>query len=345
MDVPKEMFGRAERFLTASRPSVSLFPVVIRWKNGILMKLLSQFAVAVCAAALFAAPASACCLFPFGGWWGAGYYGMPAYSAPGPAYSTNYAPYYGPWGSPSYVASYGSSYGNGCCAPSCCDPCGSCGTGCASGSCAGTVPAGTLKPAQDPISDKANKSYEDEPPVRRFESDPRDRSRTRDDLTTDPLTTDPLLEDPDQIDQFRSPGTGTGTGTETAPKSNPGFFDETPTENRLNQKPAIPDPLKDELLQPADPEPAKPLDEKTFFDGGTFEPDNSAARTREAVLARTSSLSEVITPKRLASRSMPSAVKTTSSSKLANTVNNDKSGVKPPMRWISAPLPEGNVRL
>ena len=104
-----------------------------------------------------AAPASACCLWPFGGWWGAGYSPGYGYGATYPAYSAGYysAGYYPSSGY--YSAGYASS--SACCATSCCDPCGgsSCGS---SSSCVGTTPSGTLKPAADDKFER--KSYEDE---------------------------------------------------------------------------------------------------------------------------------------------------------------------------------------
>jgi serine/threonine protein kinase len=206
------------------------------------MKFCIRIALSMCVAALLATPASACCLFPFGGWWGAGYYGSPAYTAP--AYSSNYsapaytsfygafsAPSYGCCGNsaPAYSASYGSfgSYDSGCCTNSCGD---SCGSGCASGSCVGTTPAGTLKPAQDPISDKKAPSYEDDTRPRRFEPESRSpRNPAADDLI------EPVNEK-DRFDRFERPGTresepaNPGTGTDGT--RNPGMFDEDKSDPR-----------------------------------------------------------------------------------------------------------------
>ena len=300
------------------------------------MRLLSRMIFAACASVFFVAPVSACGMFPFDGWWGAGYYGSPGYASY-PSY-TNYSapPSYGCCGTaaPVYSASYGSSCGSGCCVSSCCDPCGS---GCASGSCAGSVPAGSLKPAQDPISDKPATDYDDDARSRRFDADS-PRPRTRD-------TSDPLLDDLDQKDQFSSPKSDSGTGA--GAKSDPGYFDSTPNpaEDQLHNKPPISDPAGSESIPPVEPDPSKPVDEKTFFDGSTTNPGNTTSRLLDTVLARSSSLSEVIAPKRLATRSLPSVHRTVSSSTLANKLDSDKTDTQRPLRWISAPLPTGNIRL
>ena len=315
------------------------------------MKLFIRIGLSLCAAVLSAAPASAYCLFPFGGWWGAGYYDSPAYSAPSyssyygsPSYTSYYgggyssaAPSYGCCGTaaPDYSASYG-SYGSGCCATSCCDPCGS---GCASGSCAGSTPAGTLKPAQDPISDRKTPDYEGDTRPRRFNPD-----------AVSPRTpeTDEALDNRDRTDQFRSPRSGTdtrsdsGTGSGTGPK----MFDDTvdPAQERTNQKPPMTDPLGEKTLDPVEVDPGKPIDEKTFFED-TSKPDNSASIRLESVIARTSSLSEVIVPKRLASRSLPASRYPVSNNQMADKSNNTQSDSPRPIRWISAPLAEGHAQL
>ncbi len=319
----------------------------------------------MCVAALLATPASACCLFPFGGWWGAGYYGSPAYAAPAyssyysaPAYTSFYgafsAPSYGCCGSsaPVYSASYGSfgSYDSGCCTNSCCQSsCGdSCGSGCASGSCVGTTPAGTLKPAQDPISDKKAPSYEDDTRPRRFE--PESRS------PRNPVTDDLIgpVNEKDRFDRFERPNTresepanpGTGTGG----TRNPGMFDDDgidPRTERSNQKPEMPDVLDDKESEPADPaepELGSPVDEKTFYEDESNR-DNTTSRPRDAVIARSSSLSEVIAPKRLASQSLPSSQRSAARGTLADKSSKTQSDAPRPVRWISAPLADGHVQL
>ncbi|MEZ6035027.1 MAG: hypothetical protein R3C17_18185 [Planctomycetaceae bacterium] len=318
------------------------------------MKFCIRIALSMCVAALLATPASACCLFPFGGWWGAGYYGSPAYTAPAyssyysaPSYTSFYgafsAPSYGCCGTaaPAYSASYGSfgSYDGGCCTNSCCQS--SCGSGCASGSCGGTTPAGTLKPAQDPISDKKAPSYEDDPRSRRFV--PESRS-PRDPAADDPL--DPVNEK-DRYDRFERSRTResepANPGTDGT--RNPGMFDTIdPQTERSNQKPEMPDVLEDLESEPADPGLGNEVDEKTFYEDKSNR-DNTTSRSRDAVIARSSSLSEVIAPKRLASRSLPSGHRSAARSTLADKSSKTQSDAPRPVRWISAPLADGHVQL
>ena len=280
------------------------------------MKLFIRICLSLCAAAVFATSANAQYWNPWSGWWGAGYYGSPVYAAP--VYTT----YYG-----SYNSGF-SSYG-GCCATSCCDACSSgCSSGsCGSGSCVGSTSSGSLKPSQDPISDKKSPAYEGETRSREFNSD-----------AVSPRT--PATEDAldDRTDQFRSPRPNPGTGTK--------MFDETvdPARERANQKPPMIDPLDGKALDPIESSPVTPIDEKTFFED-TSKPDNSVSRGRDAVIARTGSLSEVIAPKRLASRSLPATKHAASSSKLADKSYDAKSDSPRPIRWISAPLADGHVQL
>lgn len=330
-------------------------------KLSIPMKLFIRICLSLCAAALFASTANAQYLNPWSGWWGAGYYGSPAYSAP--VYtsyygSPSYTSFYGSSSSsccgtaaPAYAVSYGSCgtgcCGSGCCTTSCCDACGSgCASGsCTSGSCAGIAPAGSLKPAQDPISDKKTPDYEDDTRSRRFDPDAASPRAPR---TNDPLD-DPLN---DRTDQFRSPRSGTGTDTGSGTGTN--MFEDAvdPALERTNQKPPMTDPLDGKALDPvdsnsdppADSSPGAPVDEKTFFED-TSKPDNSASRGRDAVIARTGSLSEVIAPKRLASRSLPASHRSASGSQLADKSNKTEADAPRPLRWISAPLADGHVQL
>ncbi len=330
-----------------SRPQRLRFP----------MKLFVKTCLSLCAVVALATPANACCLFPFGGWWGAGYNAAPAYSsyyAPpsytsyygSPSYSSFYsagsvmAPMSGCCGSaaPAYAASYGSygSYGAGCCTNSCCDSCGS--SGCASGSCVGTEPVGSLKPASDPNFNKSKTNYDDEPRTREFPSDttrPRSRSNETD---LDPA------DDPLRKDRFTRPaGGGSGTDTDTEKDLFP-VDDLEFGRDRLNNKPPMDDPLDGTSIDPIDETLGTPTDEKTFFEGGKSNP-NEVSRRRDTVIARTSSLSEVIAPKRLASRSLPSTIRTVSDSKVAGKIDGRKADTQQPLRWISAPLPAGHVSL
>lgn len=309
------------------------------------MKLFVKTCVSFCAVVALAAPASACCWFPLGGWWGAGYNAAPAYSSYyAPSYTSYYgagsvmAPVSGCCGSaaPAYAANYG-SYGAGCCTNACCDSCGS--AGCASGSCAGTEPVGSLKPATDPISNKSKPAYDEDPRSRTFPSD-----------TTPPRTrsSDPL-EDPVRKDMFDRPaggGTGSnpGAGTETEQDLFPADDGLEFGRDRNSQKPPMEDPLDGTTIDPVDENPGTPVDDKTFIDGGKSNP-NQTSRRRDTVIARTSSLSEVIAPKRLASRSVPSTHRTVSNSEVAGKIDGQKTSNQQPLRWISAPLPAGHVSL
>ena len=104
------------------------------------------------------------------------------------------------------------------------------------------------------------------------------------------------------------------------------------------------DPLNGETPNPDETEPGKQVDQKTFFEEEK-KPSDTATLRRESVIARTSSLSEVIAPKRLASRSLPASQRSGSGSKLADKSHNTKSDSPRPLRWISAPLAEGHVQL
>lgn len=287
--------------------------------------------------------AEACCLWPFGGWWGAGYGGG--------YYSAGYTPYV-PVADGYYSAGYGSA---GCCMPACCDPCGS--GGCASGSCVGTTPAGSLKPETDPNFDKGLKKYEDED----FD---RDRLRRRE----DPVDPDPALDrerdlqtrsrertpaaDPDPIDDFRSTPMG-GAASDLEPfgsgsdqiKNKPPMADPG-TDLPAGDLPAVDalDPSADNTLDPA-PEADPGTGGSTFFDEDKKPAANETRVERQLSLkVRPTSLNEVITPKRLASRSLP-ATRVEGKTSFAGRSGDERSATKPPVRWISVPLPEGNVRL
>ena len=104
------------------------------------------------------------------------------------------------------------------------------------------------------------------------------------------------------------------------------------------------DPLDGKTLDPIESSPVTPVDEKTFIED-TPKPENSVSRGRDAVIARTGSLSEVVAPKRLVSRSLPATKQAASSSKLVDKARNTKSNSTGPIRWISAPLADGHVQL
>jgi hypothetical protein len=187
-----------------------------------------------------------------------------------------------------------------------------------------------LKPAQDPNFKEKAGGYDDETqqfsPAKGGADDPLDP-----------------VDNPDPTDRFGRPKAGTGSD----PATDPPMFNDgiDPATERTNRKPEVTDPLNGEPVDPIEnADPGKPVDEKTFFDDAA-KPDNSAAVRRESVIARTGSLSEVIAPKRLASRSLPASPRSASGSKLAEKSNNTKSDSPRPLRWISAPLAEGHVQL
>jgi len=124
------------------------------------------------------------------------------------------------------------------------------------------------------------------------------------------------------------------------------MFDETPDPalERTNQKPPMTDPLDGKTLDPVEADPGMPVDEKTFFED-TSKPVDSASLRRESVIARTSSLSEVLAPKRLASRSLPVSQHSVSGSKLVDKSSKTISDSPRTLRWISAPPAVGHVQL
>lgn len=273
--------------------------------------------------------ASACCLWPFGGWWGAGYGG---YSSAG------YAPYVPQMGY--YSAGYAPM---DCCAPACCDPCGA--GGCSSGSCVGTNPAGSLKPETD---SKFEEGTKEENTFDRFDRNP---SRGRQDDLDQPL--DPADSqarkrpvDSGQGDDFSARPMG-GTGADDAP------FDLDPAGGQINNKPPMDDsaidiPPVDSSADPAAPtnEPAPGTGEtESFLDLDKKANDSTKLDQIDSSLQSVSStFNEVVAPKRLASRSLPATASKAKTS-FAGKSSDDKSRSNAPVRWISVPMPEGNVRL
>lgn len=273
--------------------------------------------------------ASACCLWPFGGWWGAGYGGY---------YSAGYAPYVPPMGY------YGAAYApSDCCAPACCDPCGA--GGCSSGSCAGTNPSGSLKPESDSNFEKGtkdNNTYDE------FDRSP--SRRRQDDLDNRPLDpadsqTRKLPVDQAPVDDFRSRPMGGTAADEPA-------FELDPADEQIKKKPPMDDPALD--IPPVDAaEPASPMttpapstdDTDTFLD--LDKKANDSSKTEEpanAFQTFSSTFNEVVAPKRLASRSLP-ATGSQGKTSFAGKSSDDKSRANSSVRWISVPMPEGNVRL
>ena len=297
------------------------------------MKKSMQIAVSLAVLTIGAIPVSACCFWPFGGMWGAGYYGAPVsagyYGSPG-YYSAGYAPGSTGFYSRPYSAGYAST--GGCCVPICCDPCGGV---CASGACTGSTSSGTLKPSTDPTFDKGttDPDYDrDRANTREQEllNDPSDRElRPRSRIRTD----DPIPED-----EFRkTPANRTDPETEVLPFG-------TGTDNQINNKPPMP-----EVQDLPAAEPTGTGDEKTFLPELKEEAPTGPQTRREfrptSLAERSSKLSEVIRSKRLASRSLPSTSSTQAATSFAGNSVDDKSNVNPPVRWISVPMPEGHVRL
>lgn len=296
------------------------------------MKRLIATVLTICAFLASSGSASACCLWPFGGWWGAGYGGYQ---------TAGYAPYVPQMGY--YSAGYAPM---DCCAPACCDPCGA--GGCSSGSCVGTNPSGSLKPETDSNFEKGtkeNNTYDefDRAPLRRRQNDldqPLDPADSQ--ARKRPVDPDPV--DPDPVDDFRSRPMG-GTAADDA-------FELDPAGDQIKNKPPMDDPALD--IPPVDSaDPAAPMtdpapgtgDTDSFLDLDKKANDSSKVEEPENSLRTFSStFNEVVTPKRLASRSLPA---TSSKAKIsfAGKSSDDKSRTNAPVRWISVPMPEGNVRL
>jgi hypothetical protein len=291
------------------------------------MKRLIATVLTICLVVASSGSASACCLWPFGGWWGAGYGGY---------YSAGYAPYVPQMGY--YSAGYAPS---DCCAPACCDPCGA--GGCSSGSCVGTNPSGSLKPETDTNFEKGTKENDtyDE-----FDRAPR---RRQDDLdrTLDPADSQARKRpvDPDPVDDFRSRPMGGTAADDPA-------FELDPAGEQIKNKPPMDDPAVD--IPPVDSvDPAAPMIDPTPGTGDTDsfldldKKANGSTKLEEpesSLQTFSSTFNEVVAPKRLASRSLP-ATGSKAKTSFAGKSSDDKSQTNAPVRWISVPMPEGNVRL
>jgi hypothetical protein len=292
------------------------------------MKRLIATVLAVGFSVATSGSASACCLWPFGGWWGAGYGGY---------YSAGYAPYVPPMGY--YSAGYAPM---DCCAPACCDPCGA--GGCSSGSCVGTNPAGSLKPETDSNFEKGTKdngTYDefDRSPLRR-------RNDSLDEQPLDPADSQARKRpvDPAPADDFRSRPMGGTAADDPA-------FELDPAGGQINNKPPMDDSALD--IPPVDPadaaDPAAPMNNPAPANGDTesfLDLDKKAneAKVQSQLKSVSSTFNEVVAPKRLASRSLP-ATGAKAKTSFAGKSSDDKSRSNVPVRWISVPMPEGNVRL
>ena len=273
--------------------------------------------------------ADACCVWPFCGWWGAGY-AAPAYGyAQGPNYGY-YAASYPSWDAPVYGGSYAAGYApaQGCCAPSCCNACGS--GSCVSGSCAESTlsESGSLKPANDP--NFKNGKQKDEYDDRNLEQD-RVNPPADDELPAFERPSRAKTNAADPADVFdATPMDPNKTGTDS--------FKLDSDSNRINNKPPMPEATELPAVEPKD-------DGKTFLDtNDATEKQTQLERRKKTVAEQSSRLNEVIVPRRLATRSLPSssAVKPVS---WAGKANDDKSRSPRPVRWISVPRPDDQVRL
>jgi hypothetical protein len=276
---------------------------------------------------------NACCLWPFGDWWGAGYGGVPSYGY----YGSGYAGYGG-----AYSASYATAAD--CCTPSCCNPCAS--GACGAGSCSGVTNSGTgsLKPANDPnFKDGTQKDdYDrnrDTAPAKSPADDPSGFESPRRPRATQP---DPLKEDDFSAPPTRRPAPTTrGSGDPATRGTGSGSDTDIPFEldgDRINNKPPMPEASDLPAVESGDGSTFLG-EEKTFLDKQTrtMKPNNTLSQ-------RSSSLSEVLAPGRLASRSLPSTGSVKSAS-WAGQSNGDKGQPGPPVRWISVPTPDGHARL
>lgn len=156
------------------------------------------------------------------------------------------------------------------------------------------------------------------------------------------------MDDSNRKDMFDRPGadeTGRNSGVGTETEKDPFPVDDLNLgRDRDTQKPPMEDPLDGKAIEPVDGSPGTPTDDKTFIDGDKPAPSAISPR-RNTVIARTSSLTEVIAPKRLASRSLPSTARIVSSDKVAGKIEGQKKENQKPLRWISAPQPIGHVSL
>jgi hypothetical protein len=223
-----------------------------------------------------------------------------------------------------------------------------------------------LKPAADPNFNRSNGNYESDPARDPANDDPiipRDEDRSR------------LNRDDFAAPASRSPATrldpAADSGAAGAGDSDPPMFGTDPVTDpgtQIRNKPpmsdvADPDPAStgagdqpaDSLNTPAaagDTNPANPTSEG---DGKTFLPDaaddaTGAPQPQARVLAPTrlasqsSSLSEVLGSKRLASRSLPAVKLNPSGTQFAGRTNQNSTHATP-VRWIGGPDADNRTRL
>lgn len=287
-------------------------------------------------------------------------YGVPYGGSGYPAYNVGYRP---AWGM-GYVPGYAMS-GATCCPSVCCDPCGGACSGgaCANGACAGTSGAqtgGSLKPQVDSNFQGGSGTYDADPTT------PAGTRRPSAPRTTDPPT-DATFDAPatprrsapaGSNDDFNAPAAtteeitpfGAETGVSNKPPV-PEIKDLDPVQPDATfapePSPNAPDaaqPGTDPAVPAADPSATAPAAEGTDS-GDAFlpveptapAPKPAAPEARRvlpgsALAIQGSRMHEVLRPGRLAQ-------KPASGTSLTQKPVPDK------VRWISAPLSEGHVRL
>lgn len=204
----------------------------------------------------------------------------------------------------------------------------------------GSISSGTLTPQTDQNFDRGTKDLEYD----RERTNPREPDALDDPLDR-PIRTRPKTDELDPVDDFNAaPARGTGTGATD-------MFDSG-TDDQINKKPPMSEiqdlPAADPAVDPA-VDPVAPGDGKTFLPELKEETQAGSQSRRDSrpknLAGRSSGFSEVIGSKRLASRSLPAIHRTQPAISFAGRSDGDKGSRNPPVRWISAPMPEGNVRL
>lgn len=286
------------------------------------MKIAAARLLAACCLLVATNTTHACCLWPFCGW-GMGY--GPAYPMAPQAWG-GYSTYYTPWyAAPAYPA------WNGCCPTACCDPCNNCSTG-ACGTPAQNSPgtSGSLKPKTDPAfrnrrsipaTDDVAPSSRTLPPVENL------------DQPVDTAPGDTFTPTPPARRQPAAPADSFGAPADSADPAEPVPFD---TNESISNKPPVSDPNDPAPARPAD-EPLPPSDSFSTPGSSDNQPAGTGSQTRRTPASRSSQLTEVVAPKRLATSTR---VSTGGSVSKPNTnAGRDR------LRWISNPAPETHVRL
>ena len=198
----------------------------------------------------------------------------------------------------------------------------------------GSTSSGSLKPTTDPNFDRSS------PKSKEYDRDGVRPRGTTDEEEVDPLPRRRTRETNPDDDFDSSPASGTGNGTGGAGTS--GMFGEGEDGIQNSKKPPMTDPAEGAPADSTDPK----KDGTTFLEGESTTSNRDSRKTRrdDSLSDRSSGISEVIAPKRLASRSLPSN-STGSKASFAGKSNDNKRGADAPIRWISIPSPEGQARL